>query len=183
MSAKIRYIAVAIACSAAASQAASAQTLHFKVTGDYQAKTIIAYQEDGGQATVKDKVVFEFDRDIKTGKVGPIKITNFPSNVSELRNVETRCPPPTPRGNYEHIEVKTVTYDSSGSFEMTGTRSYPDISVTAYCQGSWEKKNIKAKQETVTDYFAMIEGDSPTTFSIKLDNGWTWTYVTTRPGK
>jgi hypothetical protein len=29
----------------------------------------------------------------------------------------------------------------------------------------------------------MIEGDDPTVFSIKLDNGWTWTYVTSRAGK
>ena len=53
---------------------AQAQTLHFKVTGDYEARTIIAYLEDGGQATVKDKVVLEFDKDIKTGKVGPVKV-------------------------------------------------------------------------------------------------------------
>ena len=36
---------------------AHAQALHFKVTGEYKARTIIAYQEEGGQATVKYKLV------------------------------------------------------------------------------------------------------------------------------
>jgi hypothetical protein len=179
-------VAVPVAVSIGALFAAKnteAQTLHFKVTGEYQFRTIIAFQEEGGQATVKDKVVLEFDKDIKTRKVGPVKITNFPSTSSEFRNVETRCPPPTAKGNYEHFEVESVTYDGSGTFEMKGTRSYPEVAVTAYCQGSWAKKTIKAKQTPANSYFAMIEGDDPTTFSIKLDDGWTWTYVTTRAGK
>jgi hypothetical protein len=29
----------------------------------------------------------------------------------------------------------------------------------------------------------MIEGDVPTMFSIKLNNGWTWNCVSTRAGK
>ena len=160
-----------------------AQTLHFKVTGDYEARTIIAFQEDGGQATVKDKVVLEFDRDIKTGKVGPVKVVNFPSTSSEFRNVEKSCPPPTAKVNYEHLDVTSVTYDGSGAFEMKGTRSFPEVAVTAYCQGSWAKKTVKPKQIPVNEFVALIEGNEPTTFNIKLDNGWTWTYVTTRAGK
>ena len=76
---------------------ATAQTLHFKVTGEYKARTVIAYQEEGGQATVKDKLVLEFDKDTKTGKVGPITFVNSPSTSSEFRNVEKSCRPPQPR--------------------------------------------------------------------------------------
>ena len=162
---------------------AQAQTLHFKVTGDYEARTIIAYQEDGGQATVKDKVVLEFDKDIKTGKVGPVKVVNFSSTSNEFRNVEKSCPPPAAKGNYEHLDVASVTCDGSGTFEMKGTRSFPEVAVTAYCQGSWAKKTVKPKQIPASEFVAMIEGNDPTTFTIKLDNGWTWTYVTTRAGK
>ena len=74
----------------------SAQTLHFKVTGEFKARTIIAYQEEGGQATVTDKIVLEFDKDIKTGKVGPVTFVNFPSTSSEFRNVEKSCRPSRP---------------------------------------------------------------------------------------
>lgn len=162
---------------------ASAQTLHFKVTGEYKARTIIAYQEEGGQATVKDKLVLEFDKDTKTGKVGPVTFVNFPSTSSEFRNVEKSCPAPAAKGNYEHFEVTGVTYDGYSNFELKGTRSYPEVDVTAYCQGSWAKKTIKAKQTTAKEYVAMIEGNDPTVFSITLDNGWTWNYVTTRTGK
>ena len=163
--------------------ASNAQTLHFKVTGDYSAQTVIAFQETGGQATVKDKVVLEFDKDIKTGKVGPVRIQNFPSESKDFRNVEKSCPPPTPKGNYEHIEVATVTYDGYSNFELKGARSFPEVQVTAYCQGSWAKKTIAPKRTEAVEYVAMIEGNDPTVFSIKLDNGWTWTYVTTRAGK
>lgn len=162
---------------------ATAQTLHFKVTGEYKARTIIAYQEEGGQATVTDKVMLEFDKDIKTGKVGLVTFVNFPSTSSEFRNVEKSCPPPTAKGNYEHLEVTAVTYDGYSNFELKGTRSFPEVAVTAYCQGSWAKKTVKAKQTTASEYVAMIEGNEPTVFSIKLDNGWTWNYVTTRAGK
>ena len=70
--------------------AAQAQALHFKVTGEYKARTIIAYQEEGGQATVKDKLMLEFDKDIKTGKVRPVTFVNFPStstDVSQCREI------------------------------------------------------------------------------------------------
>jgi len=160
-----------------------AQKLHFRVTGEYLALTVIAYEETGGQATVKDKVVLEFDKDIKTGKVGPVTVQNFPSESKDFRNVEKSCPPPSPKGNYEHFDVTTAVYDGYGAFKLTGTRSFPEIQVTAYCQGSWAKKTIPARKTSAEEYLALIEGDDPTTFTIKLDNGWTWAYVTSRTGK
>lgn len=175
--------ALSLASLALCLSSAFGQVLHFKVTGDYQARTVIAYQETGGQATVKDKVVLEFDKDTKTGKVGPVRIQNFPSEIRDLRNVEKSCPAPAPKGNYEHIEVTSATYDGSSNFTLRGTRSFPEVQVTAYCQGSWAKKTIPAKQTQAEEFVAMIEGDEPTVFNIKLDNGWTWTYVTTKVGK
>jgi len=166
-----------------AAGAAHAQALHFKVTGEYQAQTVIAFEETGGQATVKDRVIVEFDKDTRTGKVSNVRFQNFPSESSDFRNVERSCPPPTPKGTYEHIDVTSVTYDGSGAFEIKGTRSYPEVQVTAYCQGSWAKKTIKAKQAPASTYLAMIEGNDPTVFSIKLDDGWTWNCVSTGVGK
>jgi hypothetical protein len=166
-----------------AASSVCAQTLHFKVTGDYAAQTIIAYQEDGGQATVTDRVVIEFDKDVKSGNVGPASIQNFPSASRDFRNVEKKCPPPIPKGNYEHIEVTSVTYDGYGTFLLKGTRSHPEVQVTAFCQGSWEKKTVLPKKTPAETYVAMIEGDEPTVFNIKLDDGWTWNYVVTRRGK
>jgi len=181
----MRFVQHALVLGMAAVGAGSlyAQTLHFKVTGDYQAQTIIAYQEDGGQATVKDRVVIEFDKDAKSGKVGPVMIQNFPSESKDFRNVEKKCPAPTPKGNYEHIEVTSATYDGSATFLLKGTRSYPEVQVTAYCQGSWAKKTVAPRKTPTETYVAMIEGNEPTVFNIKLDDGWTWNYVVTRGGK
>lgn len=127
--------------------------------------------------------MLKFDKDIKTGKVGPVKFINFPSTSAEFRNIEKSCPAPTAKGNYEHFEVASVTYDGHSNFELKRTRSFPEVDVTAYCQGSWAKKTIKAKQTTASEFVAMIEGNIPTVFSITLDNGWTWNYVTTRTGE
>jgi len=160
-----------------------AQAIHFKVTGDYLAQTVIAHEETGGQATVKDRLILEFDKDIKSGKVGPVRIQNFPSESRDFRNVERSCPPPSPKGSYEHIEVTSVTYDGYGTFDLKGTRSYPEVQVTAFCQGSWVKKTVPAKQIAAVEHLAMIEVDGPTVFNVKLDDGWTWNYVTTRVGK
>jgi len=176
-------LSIALMFALAGSAQAHAQALHFKVTGDYQAQTVIAFEETGGQATVKDRVIVEFDKDTKTGKVSNVRFQNFPSESTDFRNVERSCPPPSPKGMYEHIDVTSVTYDGSGAFEIKGSRSYPEVQVTAYCQGSWAKKTIKAKQAPASTYLAMIEGNDPTVFSIKLDDGWTWSYVSTRPGR
>ncbi|MFM9915293.1 MAG: hypothetical protein ACKVOX_05755 [Rhizobacter sp.] len=163
--------------------AADAQVLHFTVTGDYLAQTVIAYQETGGQATVKDRVVLDFDKNSRTGQIGPVSIRNFPSESKDFRNVERSCPPPAPQGTYEHIEVTSAVYDGSGVVALKGARSYPEVQVTAYCQGSWARKTIRARQEQVIENVALIDGDEPTVFSIKLDNGWTWTYLSKKVGK
>ena len=81
------------------------------MTGDYLGQTVIACKETGGQVTVKDRVVLDFDKDIKTGKIGPVRFQNFPSESPDLRNVERSCPPPAPKGTYEHIEVTAVAAD------------------------------------------------------------------------
>ena len=79
--------------------------------------------------------------------------------------------------------MTSAIYDGYSGFELKGTRSFPEVQVTAYCQGAWAKKTVRAKQAPAVENVAMIEGDDPTVFSIKLDNGWTWSYVTTRAGK
>ena len=153
------------------------------MTGEYKARTIIAYQEEGEQSTVKDKLLLEFDKDIKTVKAGLVTFVNFPPTSTELRNVEKSCPAPTAKGNYEHFEVASVTYDGRSNIELKGICSFLGVDVTAYYQGSWAKKTIKARRTTASKFVAMIEGSDPSVFSITLDNSWTWNYVTTRTGK
>lgn len=176
-----------------------AKVVHYKIVGAYQAQAVIAYQEDGGQATVTDRVLLEFDWDPGSEKLlGPVAIQNVKSEVKDLRNVERSCPPPLPKGDYEHIEVTGARDDGASGLQLSGKRSYPLIDVTAYCQGSWAKKTVPAKQETVTETVPVLAAmalampnspDSPITvapdrksFAVKA-GGWTWTYTPSIPGK
>jgi len=176
-----------------------AKVVRYQVAGVYRAQTVIAYQETGGQATVTDRVLLEFDWDPGREKLlGPVKIGNAKSELKDLRNVERSCPPPVPKGDYEHIEVAKATDSDSGTLELSGKRSYPLIDVTAYCQGSWAKKTIPARQEEVVEHVAVpaamalampLSPDGPITvapdrksFTVKAGD-WTWTYTPSIPAK
>ena len=163
--------------------AAHAQVVHYRIVGEYRAQTVIAYQETGGQATVTDSVTLELDWDSdKQEVIGPVRIQNAKSEVTDLRNVERSCPPPKPNGTYEHIEVTEAKDSGSGTVDIYGTRSYPRIEVTAFCQGTGEKKTIPAKQESVTEGVAMLNGEV-SSYSVEAGD-WKWTYTgTVRPKK
>ena len=178
----VRNILLAAALSTAGGTAAHAQVVHFKVTGVYQGQTVIAYKETGGQATVTDRVALEFDWDTrKQLVVGPVRIQNARSEVKDLRNVERSCPPPSPKGAYEHIEVTEAKDTGAGTLELKGIRSYPDIEVTAYCQGSWAKKTVRARQEPVVEHVGLLT-EGVESFSVKAGD-WNWTYTSSAPPK
>lgn len=160
---------------------AYAEAVRIRVHGDYKAQTVIAYRENGGQATVKDQVEFEVDWDIREQKViGPITFKNFKSEVSDLRNVELTCPPPKPMGEFEFIDITSVVDGGLGSIEIKGIRTYPEIDVTADCQGAWNRKHVKAKKEEVVEQGAMVDIDSGT-FTLATggpdQTDWNWTYT------
>jgi hypothetical protein len=158
--------------------AAHAQVVHYRIVGEYRAQTVIAYQETSGQATVTDRVTLELDWDSdKQEVVGPVRFQNAKSEVTDLRNVERSCPPPKPNGAYEHIDVTEAKDSGFGTVDLHGTRSYPRTEVTAFCQGSGEKKTIPAKQESVTEGVAMLNGEV-SSFSVQTGD-WTWTYTGT----
>lgn len=177
------FIPIACLLPALLALEANAQLLHFRITGDYEAPTAIAHRESGAQATVKDRVVFEFDQDAKTGKMGPIRFRNFPSSATALRSVEPSCPPPVMAGAYEHLEVTGVTYDGYAAFQLKGTRAYPEVQWTANCRGSPEKKKVAATTEPFTLGVSTLDARKPTVFSVKLENGWRWRYVVTAAGQ
>ncbi len=169
---------LAAAFSLVLSASVHAQVMHYKIVGEYRAQTVIAYQETGGQATVKDSVQLELDWDSDKQKViGPVHIQNAKSELSDLRNVERSCPPPSPKGAYEHIEVTEAKDNGYGTLELKGTRSYPEVQVTAFCQGVGVRKTIPAKQEFVTEGVAMLNGNV-SSFSVQAGD-WKWTYTGT----
>ncbi len=173
----------------------NATVVHYQVVGDYQAGTVIAYQEPGGQADVTDKVTLNFDWNLQENKlIGTPKVLNDTTSISNLRNVESTCPPPSPpKGAYEHITVNEVIGSGVELLDIKGFTDYPEIEVTASCQGSWYKRTVMPEKAPVvlqvpvpspmililpasssTENIRVLPGG--TSFQVKL-KGWTWTYT------
>lgn len=163
-----------------ASSLVHAEVTHYRIVAEYKAKTVIAFHEDGGQAIVKDKYVLDLDYDLRTSKVvGPIKIQNFKSEVSDLQNVEKSCPAPSPpKGPYEHFDILEAKDIGNSQLELKGTRSYPAIDVTADCQGSWHKRSVSAKLVPVTELMGLIDLEEGT-FKVPDTIDWTWVFTAT----
>lgn len=171
----------------------NAKVVRYHISGVYQARTVIAHKEAGGQGDVTDKVTVDLDWNLRENKiVGRPTFQNAKSEVKNLRNVETSCPPPTPKGEYEHISVTAVQSSEGQRVELKGATSFPLMDVTANCQGSWVKRTVAATQEPSNVFLpipapmmlvlpAGSSGNvrvSPDKKSFVLNAGdWTWTYT------
>jgi hypothetical protein len=170
----------------------SVTAVRYHVVGEYADTTVIAYREPAGQAIVADRVVLDFDWDVKAqALVGEVKVDNGPSSVTGLRNTHVSCPAPVPAGDYEHLTVSKVT-GARGALELTGVRTFPAVAVVAGCQGVQEPKQVAAWDQEVVErltvpsplMLAAPPGTDPnltvnadrTSFTLKA-GPWTWTFT------
>jgi hypothetical protein len=70
----------------------------------------------------------------------------------------------TIEGQCECRKFSDATYDGYSNFEMKGMRSFPDVAVMAYVEGSGAQKSINARQTQAVEKVAMIESNDPTCF-------------------
>ena len=164
------------------------------MVGVYDGPAVIAYREPAGQATVTDRVEIDLDWDLKASAiVGEPKIVNAASEVRELRNVHSSCPPPVPNGPYDHFDVKTIT-TSRGALELKGIRSFPSIRVVSGCQGVEEPRTMRPWEQDVVERMVvpsplmlaapahsvpnLTVSEDKASFTIK-GGAWTWTYTPT----
>ncbi len=183
---RLRHATLAVPFALAALAASAAQpktdTFHVRMEGAYQARTVIAYQDNSGQADVTDRVILEFDwHDREHRFVTPPRLENVKSKVTGLRNVETSCPPPAPNGDYEHFDATAVKSRGGTTLDIVGVRRYPETRVTRYCQGSWKKATVPARTEEVVLHAGVptlrqVRQGSPV--SMKLGD-WTWSFLVT----
>lgn len=172
----------------------AATVVRYHVVGEYADATVIAYREPAGQAIVADRVVLDFDWDVKAQHlVGEAKVENSPSTVAGLRNTHDSCPAPVPAGSYEHLTVASAA-GTGGALELKGTRAFPAVAVVTGCQGVQEPKKVPAwEQEVVerltipsplmlaapggTDQNLTVSADR-TSFTLRA-GPWTWTFTPT----
>jgi hypothetical protein len=172
----------------------AATVVRYHVVGDYADTTVIAYRERAGQAIVADRVVLDFDWDVKAQRlVGKATVENAASTVTGLRNTHVSCPAPVPAGSYEHLTVASIA-GSGAALELKGTRAFPAIAVVAGCQGVQEPKKVAAWEQEVVErltvpsplMLAAPAGTDPnltvsadrTSFTLKA-GPWTWTFTPT----
>jgi hypothetical protein len=174
----------------------AAAVVRYHVVGVYTGDTVIAYREPAGQAIVADRVVLDFDWDVKAQKlVGEATLENAVSTVTGLRNTHVSCPAPVPAGDYEHLTVSAVA-GTAGGVELKGTRSFPAVGVVAGCQGVQEPRKVAAWEQEVVErlsvpsplMLAAPAGTDPnltvsadrTSFTLKA-GAWTWTFTPAVP--
>jgi hypothetical protein len=110
-----------------------AKVIHFQVTGIHRARTGVIYGDYEGKADVVDKINVEYTLNNKTGKIsGEPKITDFPSETTNIKADGTNCPPPQLRGPYEHFKMVKFTVTNGNQLQITGSRSFPAASVSQY---------------------------------------------------
>lgn len=172
---------------------ASADVIKYHIVGVYSAKTDVIAGSDLGYADVTDRVVIDLTWKLSEAKlVGVPTVVNEKSAVSNLRDFEPKCTPPTLKGEYEHFTVLSIKDGLAGSLEMQVQKSYPAASVTQFCTGA--PKAVPAKTETEPEEFGVVSpvilampetGNKEVTISpdrksiIVKKGGWTWTLTPT----
>lgn len=184
-----------------------AKVAHYTITGHYDGWTEVsdwAHRQDreSGQVQATDTVTLDFDWDIRAEKpVGAVKIQNAKTSTKGTRNTMDKRIAPVLRGDYEHIEVTSVTIENGGTGTLNGTRTYPDAELALDYPGSMAMKPAKGEVLKIGEHFgvpnpqmmgmagAMPEMNSSTgtnmSFSpdkksfVMKDKGWTWTYTPT----
>jgi hypothetical protein len=175
---------------------ASVDVLKYHIVGVYSAKTdVIAGANDVGYADVTDRVVIDLTWKLsEMALVGTPAIVNEKSAVKNLSNFDSKCAPPTLKGDYEHATVLSIKGAPGGSLEMQVQQIYPAANVIQFCTGA--PKAVAGRTETEPQefmvpspmLFAMPAGASkdvavsPDKKSIILTKGgWTWTFTPTTP--
>ncbi len=169
------------------------KTIFYHVDGAYSGKALISDPNGGAWADVTDRVVMDFEWDFINMKLGRVlKLENFPTKTANVRQGESKCAPPVPRGAYEHWTVLALADGLSGQAEMKVETTIPDVDTPQLCTG--KPKLFKGKKAVHPEELNVL---SPVLFTMPFSassgmavsadkkslilkkNGWTWTFTPT----
>lgn len=113
---------------AAMSKWASAQVVHYHVSGDYSGAVVVVSGKEGNplRAKISDHVEFDFDWDGQMGQkiIGQPVIKNFPTKVEMEKENWGTCTPPKITGAYEYWTLETIT-TTGPMFTLNGKGNTP----------------------------------------------------------
>lgn len=175
---------------------ADADLVRYHIVGVYQGRADVAAGSDVAYADVTDRVTIDLTwKQSEAALVGTPAIVNEKSVVTNPRNYDAKCAPPTLKGDYEHYTVLSAKDGLGAILELQVQTTYPAVDVVQFCTGS--KKAVAGKVETQAIPLPVV---SPMMFALPLTgnegvtisadrkslivkkDGWTWTYTPT-PGK
>lgn len=175
---------------------ATATVIHYEAVGVLSDKHVQIPAADADQyADVVEKVTLSFDWDKnRNAFVGEPKITNHPSQVTNLVGMGDKCPAGEMQGPYEHFDALALKANGDGAAELTGVRKHPDTIVAESCGAGL--KAYKAADKPVSTWIgppdpsmmamgAYLPKDGPVKISpdgksiimTALNNNWVWTYT------
>lgn len=174
----------------------TAKLVRYHVEGVHDARAAVVHGDYEGKADVIDRILVEFTWDVGAGKVvGPVKVTDGKSELTNIKSDGTNCPAPKLNGEYEHFQSASTSMTGSDQIQITGVRTYPAALVSNYPAGC-SMRAIPGAKEQVIVWIAGVEPASlglPITkgaplsvsadrksFSIQGAGNWIWTYTPTR---
>lgn len=175
----------------------SAERIYYLVEGVHSGAVSVT-PTMGGVADVVDRVSMTFEWSLADSKI--LKITslkNFPSEIKNLRDSESKCLPPVLNGPFELATILEVVNGLGGMIDMKIERRYPTVDVAQLCTAS--RKSVPAAVTIDVESMAvpspvLMAMGAPTSEQLSYsadkksmivkDGNWTWTFTPSlTPGK
>ncbi len=173
----------------------SAKIVQYRVEGLHRGREVIVYGDYPGKAEVTDRITVEFTWDIKKSRIiGPVKVTDGKTELSNIKSDNTNCPPPQLQGEYEHFQSVSNSMVSNEQIQITGKRTYPPARVSNYPGGC----SMRAIPGGTEEALLWVSGAGPEglgmpdmpgspisiaadrkSFSMTGAGNWVWTYTPT----
>ncbi len=167
------------------------KTIFYHVDGAFSGKALISDPNGGAWADVTDRVAIDLEWDLRNGKlVHVLKIENFPTKTTNVRQGDPKCKAPAPLGAYEHWTVLEIADGPSGQPEMKVETTIPDVNTPQFCTGKpklWKgKKSVRPEELVVVSPVMLtmplgnskdvrVSDDRKSIVTRKGD--WTWTFT------
>ena len=179
---------------AVAQKWSNAKIIRYHAVGQHKGRELVVFGDYEGKADVTDSITVEYTWDNENQKfVGPVKVTDGKSVLTNIKSDGTNCGPPTLKGEYESFQYVSQTL-SGDQIRLTGNRIFPPAMVSNY-PGSCSMRAITGGKESV---ITAVGGISPEvlgmpimkdgfittspdrkTFSVGKPGDWVWTYTPT----
>jgi hypothetical protein len=143
----------------------NAKVIRYHAVAVHKAREQVVFGDYEGKADVADTVTVEFTWDNKTHKIiGPVRVIDAKSVLTNIKSDGTNCGPPTLKGDYEQFQYVSQTAMGGDSVQLNGIRTYPAAMVSNY-PGGCSMRAISGGKEDVS---LTVAGMSPEVLGMPI---------------